>query len=90
MRAEPRPGTVTRPVGVSKLTDAIEPGLSIDDLARALNGSRSTIERMRAGGTLPSPDYHLGAGSRKSPRWLPATIRRWIDEQAKGPGGSWR
>jgi predicted DNA-binding transcriptional regulator AlpA len=77
MRADPRPGAATRPT--SDPSDAIEPGLSIDDLARVLNGSRSTIERMKAAGTLPRPDYFLGTGSRKSPRWRPSTIRGWIE-----------
>jgi excisionase family DNA binding protein len=54
----------------------IEPLLSIDDLAGILNCSRPTIERMRAAGRLPRADLHVG---RRSPRWKPETIRRWIE-----------
>jgi hypothetical protein len=65
----------------------IEPGLSIDDLAHVLNGSRSTVERMKAAGMLPPPDYFLGTGPRPSPRWRPVTIRAWLDAQAQRARG---
>ena len=57
----------------------IEPLLSVDDLARVLNGSRRTVERMRAAGKLPRPDLHIG----KCPRWKPETIRQWIEGGGK-------
>jgi hypothetical protein len=53
---------------------AIEPLLSIDDLATILNCSRRLVERMRSAGKVPKPDMHVG----RCPRWMPATIRRWI------------
>ncbi len=53
----------------------LEPLLSVDGLARILNGSRRTIERLRAAGKLPRPDLYLG----KCPRWKPETIRAWIE-----------
>lgn len=56
---------------------AIEPMMSIADVARALSCDRRTIERMRSAGKLPKPDLHVG----KMPRWRPETIRAWI---AKG------
>ena len=58
-----------------KPTDSLEPLLSVADLARVLNGSRRTIERLRAAGKLPRPDLHIG----KMPRWKAETIRRWIE-----------
>jgi hypothetical protein len=72
--------TLATPV---KLADVLAPLLSQDDLARVLNASRRTVERMRAGGKLPRPDLYVG----KMPRWRPETVRRWIDEQAQGRGG---
>jgi excisionase family DNA binding protein len=72
-------GSSTLPDGVvhisGPLAALIEPLLSVDDLARTLNASRRTIERMRSAGKLPRPDLHLG----KLPRWKPETIRRWIE-----------
>lgn len=56
-------------------TDSLAALLSVVDLARVLNGSRRTIERLRAAGKLPRPDLHLGT----MPRWKAETIRRWIE-----------
>jgi hypothetical protein len=59
----------------AKLTDALTPLLSQEDLTRVLNASRRTVERMRSAGRLPRPDLHLG----RVPRWKPETIQRWIE-----------
>jgi len=59
---------------------SIEPLLKLADLALALNCQLRTVERLKSSGRLPKPDLLIGTGSRKSPRWKPATIRRWIDE----------
>jgi len=58
----------------------LEPMLKIEGLALALNCDHRTVERLKASGQLPRPDLSIGIGSRKSPRWKPETIRRWIDE----------
>ncbi len=59
---------------------AIEPLLKLTDLTRVLNCQLRTVERLKSSGRLPKPDLLIGTGTRKSPRWKPATIRRWIDE----------
>jgi excisionase family DNA binding protein len=51
------------------------PLLSVDDLARILNASRRTIERLRSAGKLPKPDLLIG----KMPRWRHETVRDWIE-----------
>jgi len=53
---------------------ALEPLLSMNDVAEALNCARRTLEAMRAGGRFPRPDAMIG----RSPRWKPETIRAWI------------
>ncbi|MDR3618222.1 MAG: helix-turn-helix domain-containing protein [Paludisphaera borealis] len=55
---------------------AIEPLLSIDDVAAALSCSRRLVERMRSAGKLPRPDLHVG----RMPRWKRETLVRWIAE----------
>jgi predicted DNA-binding transcriptional regulator AlpA len=60
-------------------TDSLAPLLSVADLARVLNGSRRTIERLRAAGKLPRPDLHIGT----MPRWKAETIRCWIEGGGK-------
>ena len=61
---------------------AIQPLLSIADLAQILNVSRSAVERMRSSGLLPPPDLNIG----KMSRWKAATVRVWIDTGGKGGG----
>ena len=58
------------------LVALLEPMLGIADLARLLACDRRTIERMRSAGRLPRPDLVIGT---RSPRWLPMTIRRWVE-----------
>ncbi len=69
-RAEPRPAP---PPG-------LEPMLRVDQLAEVLNCSRREVERMRSRGRLPRPDVLVGC---RSPRWSPATIRRWVESGGK-------
>ena len=76
-----------RPPGASNPPHGIEPALTIDDVCAARNASRRTGERERSAGHWPRPDFYVGTGPRKSPRWLPATIRRWLTEGGgRGPG----
>lgn len=58
-----------------KPAPALEPLLSIEDAARALNCSRRTIEAMRAGGRFAPADCHIG----RSPRWRRSTVDAWIN-----------
>lgn len=61
----------------------IDPALTIDDVCVVRNESRRTGERERSAGLWPSPDFYVGTGSRRSPRWLPLTIRRWVEGVGK-------
>ncbi len=53
----------------------IEPMMSLDDLAAALNCSRRAVERLKSAGKLPPPDLKIG----RMPRWRPETFRRWVE-----------
>jgi len=53
---------------------AIESLLSMNDVARALNCSRRTLEAMRAGGRFAPADCFIG----RSPRWRRSTVDAWI------------
>lgn len=86
MSANPRPSAPAKPGRGSEPADAIEPALTIDDVCAARNEGRRTGERERSAGLWPKPDFFVGTGSRKSPRWRPETIRRWLNEGA-APGG---
>lgn len=55
--------------------EALEPMVSIDDVTRLLQCSRRLVDRMRAAGTMPPPDFMAG----RRPRWKAATIRAWLD-----------
>jgi len=70
----------TKAIPSVRPASAIEPLLKLIDLARILSCDLRTIERLKSAGRLPNPDLLIGTGGRKSPRWKPATIRRWIDE----------
>jgi excisionase family DNA binding protein len=70
--ADPAPGRLVDP---PSLVSAIEPLLTVTDLARLLVCDRRTVERLRAAGRLPRPDLMIG----RLPRWKPETIRRWIE-----------
>ena len=57
----------------------LEPSLTLNDICRLRSESRRTGERERSMGLWPAPDFHVGIGTRKSPRWRPKTIRRWLE-----------
>jgi excisionase family DNA binding protein len=57
------------------LASAIEPLITVTDLARLLVCDRRTIERLRAAGKLPPPDLKIG----RLPRWKRSTIELWIE-----------
>lgn len=59
----------------AKATATIEPLLSMNDVAAALNCSRRAVEAMRASGRFPKPDAMVG----RCPRWKRETVTRWID-----------
>ena len=80
-----RAETTSSPLYTAKLLDAIEPALSIDEVCSVRNESRRTGERERSAGLWPKPDFFVGTGTRKSPRWRAETIRRWLDAGA-APG----
>jgi hypothetical protein len=52
----------------------------LDELAGALGVSRRALERERAAGRLPKPDFYIG----KIPLYQPKTIRAWLDSGGKG------
>jgi hypothetical protein len=57
------------------LADAIQPLLSLDDVARTLSVSRRFLERLRSAGKVPEADFMAG----RCPRWRVETIRAWIE-----------
>jgi predicted DNA-binding transcriptional regulator AlpA len=62
-----------------KPAGAIAPLLwKFEDVIRALNVSRRSLERLRSAGRFPAPDLHIG----KRPMWKPESVRAWIDEQS--------
>jgi hypothetical protein len=71
----PEAGALERPESPRPPTLAIEPLMSINDLAECLKCSRRGVERLRASGRVPKPDIIVG----RMPRWRPGTIRRWIE-----------
>jgi hypothetical protein len=73
----PTPATPTRPADIL----GIEPALTIDDVCTVRNESRRTGERERSAGLWPEPDFYVGTGSRKSPRWWPETIVGWLERE---------
>ena len=52
----------------------LEPLLSAKDVARILNCSVRTLQRLRSAGKIPRPDIRLG----RMPRWKAETIKVWI------------
>jgi predicted DNA-binding transcriptional regulator AlpA len=77
-RDEPTPLVVPLAAVAERL--GIEPLLSLEDLCRILGCSRRKVETMKSSGRLPVPDLHIG----RLPRWKPASIRAWLDNQARG------
>jgi hypothetical protein len=82
--AHRRNGSVADP-GRIKLADqpALEPALTLGDVCKLRRESRRTAERERSAGLWPSPDFFVGTGTRKSPRWRAETVRRWIEGGGK-------
>jgi len=71
----PEAGALDRQESPRPAALAIEPLMSISDLAEVLKCSRRGVERLRASGRVPKPDLVVG----RMPRWRPGTIRKWID-----------
>jgi predicted DNA-binding transcriptional regulator AlpA len=69
-------GTEVEATSGRTLAASLEPLLSLDDVAKLLSVSRRWLERERAAGRVPKPDFMVG----RCPRWRAATIRRWIGE----------
>jgi hypothetical protein len=80
----PRPRPAVTDPGRIRLADqpALEPALNLGDVCKLRRVSRRTGERERSARLWPSPDFFVGTGtgSRKSPRWMAATIARWLAE----------
>jgi hypothetical protein len=60
----------------------LEPALDLAAVCKLRGISRRTGERERSAGVWPEPDFLVGTGSRKAPRWHVQTIRTWL-----APGG---
>lgn len=56
----------------------IEPMLSIGEIAQLLGCSKRSLERMRASGELPPPDFVRP----KLLRWKRSTVEGWIAANA--------
>ncbi len=56
----------------------LESLLRIGDVAKALNVSRRTLERLVSAGGFPGPDKRVGVIG----LWQPATVRAWISGEA--------
>jgi hypothetical protein len=70
-----------RHVGLHRSSDAvaapvpIEPAVGVEGWTVALACSRRMVERLRASGRLPAPDFFVG----RLPRWRADTVRAWIE-----------
>ena len=77
--SSPAPSTTLKPKvaeAIARLaTQGIEPTCETDDWAVVLNISRREVDRLRSGGILPAPDFHVG----RSARWNAATVRAWLE-----------
>jgi hypothetical protein len=61
----------------------IEPAVGMNDWTVILRCSRREVERLRAAGTIPPPDFKVG----KAPRWLARTAREFLAQQAAARRG---
>jgi hypothetical protein len=68
--------------GLRKARD-IEPCWTIQTVASFCTCDERTIRRMLIAGKLPKPDFYIGTGTRRSPRWRRQTIEVWAAESAK-------
>ena len=75
----PEAGALDRSEAPRPADVAIEPLMSIRDLAEVLKCSRRSVERLRASGRVPKPDIIVG----RMPRWRPGTIRRWLEREGR-------
>jgi hypothetical protein len=62
----------------------LEPALTLGDVCKLRRESRRTGERERSAGLWPRPDFFVGTGTRKSPRWRVFTIRSWLEGGGNG------
>jgi hypothetical protein len=67
---------MSRPSLSQAIREQLEPSKDIKDWAWLLSTSRRTIERMRAAGKLPKPDFYAGS----MPRWRAQTVRAWMEK----------
>jgi hypothetical protein len=79
--AELPPGVVHIPEPLAKVVArlalaGIEPTIGNADWPVILRCSRREVDKLRAAGQLPPPDFTLG---RRSPRWLARTVHEWMD-----------
>src|SRR5262249_40213560 len=65
---------------------AVELVVINDDWKRILRCGQRTIDRMRASGKLPKPDFHIG----RMPRWWRSTVVAWIEAQSSNGNGGGR
>lgn len=63
----------------AQIQSAIEPMLTMADIASIIQTSPRTIRQWRAQGLLPTPDFEHG----KTIRWKRSTIDTWIDGQSQ-------
>jgi predicted DNA-binding transcriptional regulator AlpA len=59
---------------------SIEPLFSRSDFAAVLRLSLRSFDRLATGNRLPKPDVYVGD---RSPRWFQATVRTWLEQQAR-------
>jgi hypothetical protein len=81
MRPDSRPRPAVADPGRIRLAQepALEPAVTFGDVCKLRRQSRRTGGRERAAGLWPQPDFFVGTGTRKGPRWLASTIRAWLE-----------
>lgn len=71
----------------------IESAMTFDDVCIARNITCHLAGRERGAGIWPEPDFFVGVGRTKSPRWHRSTIERWLGivrpPDSSNPG-TWR
>jgi hypothetical protein len=73
---KPSPETSPNTTGTYS-SPALEPmGYGPAPVTRSLGMSRRTLERLRASGRFPAPDFWIG----RSPRWKRETLVNWISK----------
>jgi len=74
-------------LGIRPVPPAVEAALTIVDVCKFRSISRRTGERERAAGLWPPPDFYVGTGRRKQPRWLRRTIEEHHNLRPAGRKG---